>query len=266
MTRDCCPMLNSKTTFFALSLAVMVGGLGASMVGGGAPAQAAPQVASTKASTPAKASSVKPGRRVFQPVGTRMPADTVGGGSRSIDRCPLDTISNPVTLLTPKTLGEQTSQDRPTLLAYVDQTSAKRMFFSIQDEEGKYHYQTMLPTPTQVGLVKIQMPASSAALEPGRRYRWSVVLSCGNRLRPDSPRAEGWIERIALASTAPGSSVGTPQVQVDRLWSQNLWYDTVSTLAEIRRSNPGDRQSAQLWTDLLGSVGLSKLESASFVN
>jgi Domain of Unknown Function (DUF928) len=249
-------MLNSKTTFSALFLAVMVGGLGASMVGV-TPAQAAPQ-----ATRSTKAAPVKSGRRVFQPVGSRMPADTVGGGSRSLDRCPLDSISNPVTLLTPKTLGERTGQERPTLLAYVEQTSAKRMFFSIQDEEGKYHYQTMLPTPTQAGLVKIQMPASSEALEPGRRYRWSVVLSCGNRLRPDSPRAESWIERVNLASAIPGA----PQAQVDRLWSQNLWYDTVSTLADIRRANPGDRQSAQLWTDLLGSVGLSKVESAPFVN
>jgi hypothetical protein len=249
-------MLNSKTALSMLSLAVLVGSLGASMVGVVTPAQAAPQ-----ATSPAKASSVKSGRRVFQPVGSRMPADTVGGGSRSLDRCPQDAVSKPVTLLSPNTLGERTALERPTLLAYVDQTSAKRMFFSIQDEEGKYHYQTMMPAPTQAGLVKIQMPPSSAALETGRRYRWSVVLSCGSRLRPDSPRAESWIERVNLAAVA-----GAPQDQVDRLWSQNVWYDTVSTLADIRRVNPSDRQSAQLWTDLLGSVGLSKLEAAPFVN
>jgi hypothetical protein len=249
-------MLNPKTTVSSLSLVVMLGGLGVSMFGLVAPTYAAPQ-----ATTSTKATSAKPGRRVFQPVGSRMPADTVGGGSRSLDRCPQDLISNPVTLLSPHTLGERTALDRPTLLAYIDQTSAKRMFFSIQDEEGQYHYQTMMPAPTQVGLVKIQMPASSAALEPGRRYRWSVVLSCGDRLRPDSPRAESWIERVNVAATP-----GTPQAQVDRLWSQNLWYDTVSALAEVRRSNPGDPQLAQLWADLLGSVGLTKLQSASLVN
>jgi hypothetical protein len=249
-------MFNPKTTVSSLSLAVMLGGLGVSMFGAVTPTHAAPQ-----ATSPAKASSVKSGRRVFQPVGSRMPADTVGGGSRSLDRCPQDSISNPVTLLSPNTLGEQTAQDRPTLLAYVAQTSAKRMFFSIQDEEGKYHYQTMMPAPTQAGLVKIQVPDSSAALETGRRYRWSVVLSCGTRLRPDSPRAESWIERVNLTAVA-----GAPQAQVDRLWSQNVWYDTVSTLADIRQANPSDRQSAQLWTDLLGSVGLSKLEAAPFVN
>jgi hypothetical protein len=249
-------MLNPKTTFSSLSLAVLFGGLGVSMFGVATPTHAAPQ-----ATSPVKASSVKSGRRVFQPVGSRMPADTVGGGSRSLDRCPKDSISNPVTLLSPNTLGERTSQERPTLLAYVAQTSAKQIFFSIQDDEGNYHYQTMMPVPTQAGLVKIQMPASSAALEPGHRYRWSVVLSCGTRLRPDSPRAESWIERVNLTAAA-----GAPQAQVDRLWSQNVWYDTVSSLAEIRRANPNDGPSAQLWADLLGSVGLSKLESAQFVN
>jgi hypothetical protein len=251
-------MFNPKTAISSLLLAVIVGGLGASVFGFVTPTQAAPQTPSL--SKQVSRPPAKPGRRVFQPVGQRMPSDTVGGGSRSLDRCPLDSVSNPITLLAPDTLGEQTAAARPTLFAYVDQTSAKQMFFSIQNENGQYHYQTVLPKPSQVGLVKIQLPANAAALEPGQRYRWSVVLSCGSRLRPDSPRAERWIERVAPVSTAAGQS------PVDRAWSQNLWYDTVSSLADLRRANPQDGQSAQLWQDLLSSVGLSKMAAATFVN
>lgn len=253
-------MLNTNAAISSLSLAVLLGGLGTSMIGFMTPTQAAPPSSTLTKQT---GRLTRPsGRRLFQPVGKKMPTDTVGGGSRSLDRCPQDSISNPVTLLTPNTLGERTAQDRPTLLAYIDQTSAKRMFFSIQDEEGKYHYQTMLPTPTKAGLVTIKMPTTSMPLEQGRRYRWSVVLSCGNRLRPDSPRAESWIERINLGTT----TTETAQAQIDRLWSQSLWYDTVNALADRRRANPQDTQANQLWQDLLSSVNLGKVASAPFVN
>ena len=44
-----------------------------------------------------------------------------------------------------------------------------------------------------------------------------------------------------------------------------LWYDTVTSLVQLREANPNDPQLAEDWTDLLQSIGLDAIAQAPLV-
>ncbi len=44
-----------------------------------------------------------------------------------------------------------------------------------------------------------------------------------------------------------------------------VWYDTVSSLAQLKTINPKDSAIAANWEGLLSSVGLEKIAKAEFV-
>jgi hypothetical protein len=200
-------------------------------------------------------------RGAFRPAGSGMPEDnTAGGASRSSGRCPQDRLGDDasVTLITPDSKGGLTVAARPTLLAHIHRSNAKRLFFSVRDDRGNYHYQTMMTMPKEEGIVAFSLPKNAPELEPNKMYHWSVVLVCTARLRPDSPRVEGWIQR---QQTAPSASVPSLEQAVS-YYNAGLWYDALGTMADLRQKYQGDRQYEQAWGELMQTVGLNRLAQA----
>ncbi len=204
-------------------------------------------------------------RGAFRPTGAGAPPDAAGGASRNSGRCPQDRIGEDasITLMTPDSNGGLTVSARPTLLAHINRSTAKRLFFSIRDDRGNYHYQTMLPMPQKEGIVAFNLPKSTAELEPNKMYQWSVVLVCSARLRPDSPRVEGWIQRQSPDSTAPAPASSLDQAV--SYYNAGLWYDALGTVANLRQKYQGDRQYEQAWSELLQTVGLNRLAQAPLI-
>lgn len=249
--------------------------LGLVLTGLGLSSLALPLVAIAKSPTTATAStstasSSSTARRplfrgAFKPTGKGMPSDTAGGASRDRGRCPRDTTGaiTPITLLTPDTKGGATYAERPTFMAYVAQTTARKVFFSVRDSQGQYHYQTMQALPAQPGLVRFELPASATALKPGQQYHWSVVLVCGATLRPDSPRMDGWVERLEQAAPSQAKTLA-PLERAQLYYDQGVWYDALAAVANARQTQPGDRTTQAAWQDLLRNVGLGQVVQAEF--
>lgn len=202
----------------------------------------------------------------FNPPKTQAPKSSSGGASRDASSCGADlaaTTTASVTPLLPKTNIGLTVAEHPAILVYVPQTNAKKALFGLQDEQGKQYYQTMLPLPSKRGVMEVKLPDSVSALKIGKNYRWSLVMICTQELEPDSPWVSGWIRRVE--SNRPFNHQPTLEL-VSRLADMGIWYDSLATLAELRRTEPSNTTVATAWQELLKSVDLSAIAEAPLAN
>lgn len=72
--------------------------------------------------------------------------------------CEATKTSASVTPLIPTTNQGLTVVGRPTFFVYVPQTSAKKVFFSLQDEDTTDHYQTTFLLPNKPGVSSFRLP------------------------------------------------------------------------------------------------------------
>jgi hypothetical protein len=215
--------------------------------------------------SPGWASSV-----VFTPPRSGAPQDTRGGASRGNLTCaqtPQATTAQ-FMLLTPSHAQESlTVSERPTLFAYIPPTSAQKAFFSLNDDAGKTYYQTTLRVPQTGGIVSIRLPDTMAPLQVGKSYRWGVAILCAGKLRPDSPFISSWIQRTLLSPQLLSQAQRATALDRAALYGkQGVWYDTLTTLAKLKRQQPNDRAIANNWLQVLKSVGLEGIAEQPFAN
>ena len=201
-----------------------------------------------------------------------------GGASRQGEDCPQEeslseeatSVSKtrpPLTLLVPSDVVALTHSERPTLLAYIPNTSGQTVFFSLSDPQGSYYYQTLLSLPASAGVIQIKVPADAPPLAVGQQYQWSLVMACGPTLRPDSPWVSGEIERVALNVSLTQQLAGqTPLQQARLLGREGIWYDTLANLAAARQQQPQDPDTAQSWQQILAGAGLESIATAPILD
>lgn len=220
-------------------------------------------------SKPSSASSYKITPQVFfKPSGTGNPPPTRGAGSRNDRACPQDLSGNSsnssvqpqaLTALIPGNPVGLTWAERPTVWVYLPETSARQMVLSVKAEGGQQHSQRFIPITGEAGIVGVQFDQNSPSLEVGKTYQWAVVLVCGDRPSPNDPFVTAWIQYVV-----PSQSPQNQQSAVERaVWygKQGAWYDALTALAEMRRSQPTDPALAKIWVDFLSqpSVGLAAI-------
>ena len=210
------------------------------------------------------------------PIGRRR-----GAAGRSGGNC---TVNLPLTALvpaieTPLGAGKatyvwgKTIAPHPTFWFYVPDSSpsVRSVEFVLQDEQDNDVYRTPVSIPHQPGVISVKLPATSTALNVNQNYHWflktEIALSC-DRQQPVIAKdtVEGWVQRIQPNPTLTNQiEAATPQKQI-RLYARNgLWYDTLTTLAELRLVKPEDGSLKGDWHELLHSVGLDEIASQSLV-
>lgn len=141
--------------------------------------------------------------------------------------------------------------------------------FVLQDNSShaKELYRGAIVPPDSPGIVSVRLPATVPPLESGKLYQWffKVRLQCGSSESAAKPQLQkeilyGWVQRVspdvALISQLKQA---TPQQRAN-LYAQNgIWFDALTTLGELRLSNPQDSRLTADWNDLLQSVGLETL-------
>ena len=150
---------------------------------------------------------------------------------------------------------ESTIAAHPTFFIHISQTPAQEAEFVIQNEQGDEIVHQTFPLPGTPGIVKISIPPDQKALEVGKLYHWSFAINCS--LNGDSTEdvvVDGWVQRL-----------DQPQLETDS-WrrleyyaNNDIWMDTVSTLAELMQASPNDSRLQQEWRSLLESVKLNAI-------
>ena len=203
----------------------------------------------------------------FDPPTTNKPVQSSGGASRG-DHCAVDAQNTeiPLTPLLPATQQGLTVASHPTFLVYIPPTTAKNAFFALRDKAEEYDYQTILPISERSGVISLQLPQSAPDLEVGKNYQWSLVLMCDEKLRPDSPVAQGYITRIKPEFQLSKKLQAANELESAALYGEaGIWYETVATLAKLKSAQPQDSKVSATWEQFLTSVGLEDVAKAQLV-
>ena len=201
----------------------------------------------------------------FNPPAEDMPRRTTGGASRTINQCVSQLEDGDVSFsaLLPASTQGLTAASHPTILAYLPETDAQKVFFSWRDENDQDHYQTILPITNRSGIISLNLPENAPPLEVGKNYQWAIAIMCNDRLQPDSPMVQGQVKRVELASAVQSRLDNDISLNNAAIYGETgLWYETVATLAQLKKAQPNNHNLALNWSNLLSSVGLAKVAEA----
>jgi len=118
---------------------------------------------------------------LFQPRQSSRPARTLGGATRSIERCG----QNPVV----KYVGLEGQE--PIIAWQLDSNSAPQAEFALFDSNGKGIYQATMPLNKEAKEVAVNLPQT---LQPNQEYQWVLSLVCQPNERLQDQTIMGWIE------------------------------------------------------------------------
>lgn len=207
---------------------------------------------------------------IFIPPGTEAPekdnTTTAGGGSRgnscAIGKANKNTTS--VVKLLPQSNIGLTMEQRPSIMVYVAPTTARKLFFSIQDEDENSYYETTLQLLRKTGVMQVKLPNSAPGLVSGKKYQYTLATICGEDFQPDDYSVSGWIQRVQPKANLQNQK---PSLELaSKLAMQGIWYDALSTLATVKKSQPSNQSVANSWQQLLQSGGLSTFAQEPIVN
>ncbi|GAX45133.1 hypothetical protein NIES4075_61540 [Tolypothrix sp. NIES-4075] len=172
----------------------------------------------------------------------------------------------PPTPLTPKTDPQLTTAAYPSFFVYVPQNSAQALEFVLQDNTSNQElYKTTLKPSKQSGVVRVSFPnnANLPSLQNSKEYAWSFSVVCDTENRDKDIEVTGLIQRI---QTDPNLAIqlqkAQPRERAALYATSGIWQDTLTTVADLRRTNPNDLGVKTDWEDLLKSVGLEQIAKA----
>lgn len=193
-----------------------------------------------------------------------------GGASRG--DCPAVQPGQPhITALIPTSNSGTTVAPRPTFWFYVPYSSqeATSAEFVLLDRQWNVISKIPFRLPETPGLVGITIPATEPELEINNWYLWFFKLFCEEEeSSSSSPNfVRGWVQRIELSSALNDQlNAASPQEYLVYA-NNNIWYDALAHLAELRLNNASDAALADDWIKLLGAkgIGLEKFSRESIV-
>jgi hypothetical protein len=189
-----------------------------------------------------------------------------GGGNRSNDKCP--PVAQPLTALIPvyemnsdrtRPSWALTVSDRPTFWFYVPYTltQALPVKFVLQDHQDNEIYSTSLTqSGSSPGIVNVQLPATIPPLKSGEQYRWYFLIQCDSI----GTHVEGVVERQPLTPEIQRQLQGKGLKEQAEIYAANgIWYDALTTLAELRRNKSSTPDALLDWQGFLQSAGFETI-------
>ncbi|MBW4478756.1 MAG: DUF928 domain-containing protein [Tolypothrix brevis GSE-NOS-MK-07-07A] len=170
------------------------------------------------------------------------------------------------TSVTPKTDPQLTTAAYPSFFVYVPQNSAQALEFVLQDNTSNRElYKTTLKPNKESGIVRVNFPNNGnlPSLQNGKEYAWTFSIVCNTQSRDKDIEVTGSIQRIqADPNLAIQLQKAQPRERAALYATSGIWQDTLTTVADLRRTNPNDLAVKADWEDLLKSVGLEKIASS----
>lgn len=201
----------------------------------------------------------------FEPPDPEPPDDREGSGSRT--SCP--PVDKPLTALIASQIN-RTISAHPTFWFYVPYSSElpREVEFFLLDEEEKELYKTVVHIANTPGIISFRLPESAPPLEMGKQYLWQFSYRCNPRIRAEDDYVAGMVKRVATNGELMSQleAAKTPLERVELYAKNGLWYETLTTLAELRRDNPRDEEIAAEWRELMRSIGLEHLADEPISN
>ncbi len=198
-----------------------------------------------------------------RPGGTR--GGNIASGGTMAPKCQKSNLKNPVALVPSSGMGT-TVAEYPTFSWYMpcmESASGLDLEFVLKDAIGNEVYSVKYPLPDTVdaGIRSITLPTfvNLPPLEVHQNYDWQVRLIDPNN-SSNNIYIDGAVKRVKEnPNLAERLKQATPQQRVVIYVNDRLWYETLTTLLELRRQRPNDENLAEAWHKLLTSVGLDPI-------
>lgn len=190
--------------------------------------------------------------------GTPTGETTPGGGTRpeAIEAC--KPMELPLTALVENQSRDFTHREHPTFWFYVPY-SAKEVtsleFSFSRSQDLALLYEASIQLGDQPGIIGIPLPQDEkVALEPDILYEWRLVVRCSNLSSAQAQRVYGYV----MYKPLPGDQARqvrtmTWQQQLMFYRNQDYWYDAISLLTELVRTQMEDAIYLQELRNLLQS-------------
>jgi len=162
-----------------------------------------------------------------------------------------------------------TVAESPTFFAYVSQASTPVEFtLQTKDTQGTKIYQTTF-TVDKPGIVGVSIPAdgdNKKSIEVGKEYQWSFAVACNPEDRSGDYYVEGFVQRIEpKPSLKSDLEKPDPMARAIAYAENEIWYDTVTAVAELLREAPDDAMLTAEWRQLLQSQRLGSIADRPLV-
>lgn len=165
--------------------------------------------------------------------------------------------------VTSKSVWGLTVTEFPTFWFYVPDalTPEIPIEFVLQDEEDNYIYKTTFKlSGTPPGIVSVPLSSMKAPLEIGKKYYWTFLIGCDLQEPSNSIFVKGTVQRVAMNPVLMNQLKAATQRERIALYAANgIWHEALTTLAELRRTEPGDAALAATWENLLQYVDLQDI-------
>ncbi|MEQ8754041.1 MAG: DUF928 domain-containing protein [Coleofasciculus sp. G1-WW12-02] len=202
--------------------------------------------------------------------GRGRPGDRTGGASRSL--CGAGKTGEPLFALIPDTNLGLTVEEHPTFWFYIPDGANKfhSMKFALWSDQGEKLYETTYRvTNTLPGVISISLPPTTPALKENQYYNWIFTVYCEDPQRasvstdPKRVRVRGSIQRVPLtAELKQGlNSVVTPRDRAVIFARNGIWFDSITLIGNLRRTQTANRALAADWTNLLEDIELEAIAS-----
>jgi hypothetical protein len=207
-------------------------------------------------------------KRFWVAAGVGAPSNRIAGASRgqvclSEEAC--------LTSLLPELTGRlTTSVEYPAILFYIAQFTAPEMEFRLVDSVEDVIYTANMPTPKRNSFLKVDFNtlknSNNQKLPPlkvGRTYTWDFYTVNDRDDRSQNLTVAGTILREEIDSNlAQMLQQATQSDRISIYAANDLWYDFVAALYEETLRNPGDREIASTWSNLLEQIKLGSIKNA----
>ncbi len=157
-----------------------------------------------------------------------------------------------------------TSTEQPSFWFYIpyEKSTIKTIDFVLQTDNDTTIYRQNITVPPVPGIVRVQLPNQQTILETNKHYHWffNVRVVCDSQQPTTLNYVEGWVQRINLdVPLRQQIKQASPREQAAIYAKNGIWYDALTTLAELRLTNLNDSQLAEDWETLLKVIKLEKL-------
>jgi Domain of Unknown Function (DUF928) len=206
----------------------------------------------------------------FKPPDVTAPNNRQGATHRGTP-CPKNLSIIP--LIPPGNQG-LTLTESPTFFAYISPASTAVEFtLQTKDEKPTKIHQTTF-TVDKPGIVGVRIPAGGdqkKSLEVGKEYQWSFAVVCNPEQSKLGDRSgdyfvEGYVKRIEAEPNLKSDLTNPdPMARAIAYAKNDIWYETVATLADLLHKAPDDAKLTAEWRNLLQSQKLDSIADQPLV-
>ncbi|NEP01008.1 MAG: DUF928 domain-containing protein [Symploca sp. SIO2E9] len=175
--------------------------------------------------------------------------------------------SEEVIALVPATNLGLTVAERPKFWFYVPYSENRELEaeFSLTDKNNNEVYKQTFSLTDIPGIVSISLPETVSPLEVEQLYSWRFSVIC-NPNHEKNVLVSGGVERVPMNFTLKSQLEGKNSRESIAVYAENgLWFDALTTLAELRRADFQDKALNDDWVELLQQVNLTEINDKPLV-